>query len=235
MATTGTYATLWDNEELLSEALEMAGLPVKDFGDQDNLIGARRTMTRIYSKWSNLGPRQWTFFQLEHTTTTGEVEFILPEGTIDVGAVVLRRNDQTGDPVDTVMHRISRSDYTYLVDKDHQGRPDRFYIDRRRDDAEATRPKLVYWQAADRDTDIIVVNLFRQYQDTGQPQTNPDLPFRWYHAFVMELAYQLCCKHDPRNFGLRDRLKAEAVEAFRQADAEDTDEAPVVLSVHYRR
>jgi len=227
MSVTGTYILDPVLADYTDEAVERAGLDLQEITGQ-HLISIRRSVGFVLSRWSNKGGRQWTFEQVVHTTTIDEVVFDLPVGTIQVQTAVLRRQG-----TDTEMYPISRSDYLIIHDKALVGRPDRYFIDRRRDTPSgANPPQMFYWLAAENDTDEIVLNVWKQIQDPGNAQNTIDIPFRYQEPFVAALAAKIAQKWKPERFG---ELIAESEVLFREADDEDADTAPMVISVNYDR
>lgn len=226
MATTGTFISDPNLAAYVDEAVERAGLDLQQIVSQ-HLISIRRSVGFILSRWSNKGFRQWTFTQVDHTTAVDENTFDLPAGTIDVQTVVLRRNG-----VDTEMYPISRSDYLIIHDKALTGRPDRYFIDRRRDTDSATRVQLFYWLSGENITDRIIANVYGQIEDPGNAQNTLDIPFRFQEPFVATLAAKIAQKYQPDRF--RD-LVAEAEVLFNEARHEDAESAPMVISVNYDR
>lgn len=226
MATTGTYLADPNLAELADEAFERAGVSLQDVGGE-HIRSFRRSCRFVFSRWSNKGPRQWTFQQVIHTTTVDENEFTLPAGAIDVQTAVLKRGE-----VETEMYAISRHDYQVLSDKTIIGRPDRFFVDRRRDTETATRVRVQYWLAAENNTDQIVMQVWFQLEDPGNAQNTLDIPFRWQDAIAADLAARMAQKYKPEKYG---ELRVEAEALFQEADNEDQESAPMVLSVQYGR
>ena len=226
MATTGTYLADPNLAELADEAFERAGVSLQDVGGE-HIRSFRRSCRFVFSRWSNKGPRQWTFQQVIHTTTVDENEFTLPAGAIDVQTAVLKRGN-----VETEMYAISRHDYQVLSDKTIIGRPDRFFVDRRRDTETATRVRVQYWLAAENNTDQIVMQVWFQLEDPGNAQNTLDIPFRWQDAIAADLAARMAQKYKPEKYG---ELRVEAEALFQEADNEDQESAPMVLSVQYGR
>jgi len=234
MSVTGTYILDPVLADYTDEAVERAGLDLQEITGQ-HLISIRRSVGFVLSRWSNKGGRQWTFEQVDHLTTAGEIEFDLPVGTIQVQTAVLRRSTGQGGIVvtDTEMYPISRSDYLIIHDKNLQGRPDRYFVDRRRDTPSGANPvRVQYWLAAENNTDRIIMNVWKQIQDPGNAQNTLDIPFRFQEPFVAALAAKIAQKYSPERW---EGLVAESEALFREADDEDADTAPMVISVNYDR
>ncbi len=235
MASTGTFITDPILADYTDEAVERAGLDLQEITSQ-HLISIRRSIGFVFSRWSNKGHRQWTFEQVVHTTAIDENVFDLPVGTIQVQTVVLRRfvgSGGTTDGVDTEMYPISREDYLIIHDKLLTGRPDRYFIDRRIDTPSAGLPvQMFYWLAGENTTDEIRFNIWKQIEDAGNPQNTLNIPFRFQEAFVAALAAKIAQKYKPERFV---DLVTESEVLFKEADDEDADTAPMILSVNYDR
>jgi hypothetical protein len=227
MTTSATYGFNPNLASFIDEAVELAGLEPQSING-DHILSIRRSMGFAFSKWASKGHREWKFEQSIHTVTQGEFQFNLPKGTVDLQTVIIRRQDR-----DTGMIPASRSDYTLLADKTIEGRPDRYFIDRRRDDEDTvSNVRLFYWPRAENNTDQIIVDLWRQVQDPGTMQSTFDMPFRFLDALVFEVAWRTALKFKPDRAA---NLETQADKAWGVAHDEDRDPAPFVMSVSYSR
>lgn len=233
MSTTGTYITDPKIAEYGDEAFERAGVQPAAIG-AEHIASLRRSIGFLLSTWAVKGPRQWKFGTLAHVTTTLETSFDLPAGMIDVKTVTLTRSSN-----ETEMLPMSRSEYRVLHNKTVTGRPVSYFVDRRRNtavgttpDVGAIRPKFFYWRAAENSTDIITVEYYSQIEDvapTGM-STTLDIPFRFQEPFVAALAARMAQKWNYKRFADLDALAARA---WKDADSEDTENAPLFISVDY--
>jgi len=226
MASTGTYLFDPNLASIADEAVERAGMNLQEITGE-HIISIRRSAGFQLSSWANRGHNQWTFEQVTETITPGQVSFDLPAGTIEVQSAVIRRNG-----VDTEIYPISRSDYLILHDKNLIGRPDRYFVDRRRDTDGTNRVQVFFWLAGENDTDQIIMNVYKQIQDLGNAQNTLDIPFRYQEAFVAELAAKVALKYNAAKW---EALKLLAEEEWTLAHDEDRDTAPFVMSANYSR
>lgn len=227
MASTGTFLFDPNLATIADEAVERAGLNLQEITGE-HIKSIRRSAGFMLASWSNRGHRQWTFEQIQHTVTPGEVSFDLPVGTVEVQSAVIRRNG-----VDTEIYPISREDYLVLHDKNLTGRPDRYFVDRRRDtELGVNQAQVFYWLAGENSTDIIIMNVYKQIQDVGNAQNTLDIPFRFQEAFVSELAAKVAQKYNEAKY---DNLKILANEEWELAHDEDRDTSPFVVSANYSR
>lgn len=228
MASSGTFGLNPNLATFVDEGCERAGLDLQEITGQ-HIVSIRRSMGFIFSRWASLGHRQWKFSQDSHTPAAiGENVFDLPVGTIETQTTVLRRNG-----VDTEMFSISRSDYLILHDKNLTGRPDRYFVDRRRDDIAGTNQvQMFYWLAAENITDEIITDLWLQPEDPGTAQQTPDIPFRFQEVFAAEIAARIAQKYKPERY---QELKILANAEWEVAHDEDRDTAPLIISANYSR
>ena len=226
MASTSSFLFDPNLATTADEAVERAGLNLQEITGE-HIISIRRSAGFMLSSWANRGHRQWTFEQIEHTVVPGEVSFDLPVGSIEVQNAVVRRNG-----VDTEIYPISREDYLILHDKNLIGRPDRYFIDRRRDTDGTNRVQVFFWLAGENSTDIIIMNVYKQIQDVGNPQNTLDIPFRFQEAFVAELAAKVALKWNEAKW---EALQTLASDEWTLAHDEDRDTAPFVMSANYSR
>ena len=79
------------------------------------------------------------------TTLSSAVSLADAQSTVDVLEVAIRRSG-----ADTVTTRLSRGDYLAISDKDSQGRPTQFYIDRQ------ITPTMTVWPSPENSTDQLI-------------------------------------------------------------------------------
>lgn len=226
MASTGTFLFDPNLASVCDEAVERAGLDLEAITGQ-HIISLRRSAGFMLSSWANRGHRQWTFEQVVHGVTAAEVSFDLPVGTIEVQSAVIRRNG-----VDTEIYPISREDYLILHDKNLTGRPDRYFVDRRRDTDGTNQVQVFFWLAGENATDQIILNVYKQIQDVGNAQNTLDIPFRFQEAFVAELSARVAQKYNQERHAA---LVVLADKEWELAKDEDRDTAPLVISANYSR
>ena len=227
MATTGAFITDPNLANYTEEAAERAGLDPQAITGH-HILSIRRSVGYLFSSWATRGMRQWKFADYTYTVTANDLSFDLPVGTIDVTTVMLKRGN-----VETPMYPISRDDYKMLHNKVLTGRPDRYFLNKRRDTPGDSVPmQLFFWQAAENNTDQIIVTYYRQFEDGGVAQNTLDIPFRFQEAFVADLAARIAEKFKPERY---DKLFAKAELAWKEADGSDQESAPLVISVSYGR
>lgn len=181
--------------EYLEEAFERAEMAPGAIG-QEHIASALRSIKFLFSEWNTYGIREWMVNRIPQTLTTADVDFDLPAGSIEVVGAVLRRQGR-----DTPMYPMGRSEWLEIPDKTVQGRPSRFFADKRYD-----RVTINLWQAPPNSTDIMVLDIVKQLSNPGNMGNTLQLPPPAYECFVSGLAMKLAQKY---NFKKYDALRMD--------------------------
>lgn len=222
MTTSGTYTFAPTVVDTIVEAYERCGLEESNLSGQQ-WSSARRTMNYLLITWQNRGIKQWLVEERSITLTATDPTPAVDARMIDILDMVLRR-----DGVDTPVQSISRRQFLDIPDKDQEGRPDRFWVDRQQGAA-----VLTLWPVPENSTDIIVFHQLRRVQDvlpsnsTTSTET-PDVHILWMDALAAELAQRLALKFSPERY---ERLKGEAKDAYQLADSGGRERGSVQFRV----
>ena len=209
MATSGTVAFRPDVEEIIAESFERIGM------DSQTLTGyqskaARRSLNLLFSEFANRGINYWT---VQNNTLTlvkdQSTPYTLPVGTIDLIDVVVRENN-----TDTVVQRISISEYNQLPNKTSSGKPSQYMLDKQ------YTPKLYVWQVPDTANYSLVYWSVNQVEDITASNQDADVPYRWSDTICAGLASKLAMKYMPDKFNLLNQVYERA---FEFAAATDND------------
>jgi hypothetical protein len=216
MASSGTYA--WDINiaEVTEEAFERCGIDPSSLTGR-HLLSARRSLNLLYASWQGEGVLHWKVAAKTNTFTQADESFTLPTGEIDILEAVLRR-----DGSDTEMIPISRDEFLSIPDKDQQGRPDRYWVERLK------TPVVHIWPAAENSTDIIAYNALMQFEDADGVAEDPDTPRRWLEAITSGLASKLAVKFAPDRIQM---LVPMAEHEFTKARMEDRSRADISMVI----
>lgn len=221
MASSSTFSFSLTIAEIIDEAFERCLIDPADLVWR-HVVSATRSMDLLFVDWANEGFHQWVITQTSQTLTEGDYEYDMPSGAIDVVSMVIRRSG-----IDTPMLRISRDDYLMLPDKDNEGMPDRYFIDRERD-----TPNIIIWSAPENSTDQIIYYYMRRMHDAGAITNTPDAPYRWLEAICAGLAAKLALKFAPSR--LKDLIQLAEI-AFDKAWQEDRDRSSTFIGVDFDR
>jgi hypothetical protein len=139
------------------------------------------------------------------------------------GATLNLRALQFGsNSVDIDMARMNIDDWSSLPNKQAQGRPLQYYVERLSD-----RPYIWFWYAPSDSFVQAVVWRHRHVMDPGSQQNTIEIPQRWIKAvqdgFAAELARELPNVQED----LQARLDRDAAQSMASAQMEERDNSPI--------
>lgn len=184
MTITSNFAYLApDVAEYLEEAFEQAGMAPLAIG-QNHIESALRSIKFLFSEWNTLGFRDFMVAQHSETMAAGDNEFDMPVGAIMILGAVLSRQGRV-----TPMYSMSRDEYREVPDKTVQGRPSRYWENKKYD-----RVTLTLWQTPENSSDIMVIDYLQNLSQPGNMSNTLQLPPTAYDCFVTGLAMRLAWK-----------------------------------------
>lgn len=214
--TTGTFNFQPVVAEAIDEAWERCGLNPENLTAR-HVKSAIRSMAYMLSNWPNKGVLQWTVVVYTHNFTQGEQSFQLPVGVIDI----LEANyQQAGSGTETVLTVWNRQQYFSVAQKETQGRPSNYFVER------GIRPTCYVWPVPDNSTDSMRYYAIRQLEDVGRMTNAIDIPVRFQEPFVAGLAAQLSKKFAPDRYAA---LEADYQRVWAEARAEDRERGDFVI------
>ena len=119
---------------------------------------------------------------------------------------------------DTVITRISRSEYISLPNKNQGGRPSSFWVDRQ------INPVVYLWPTPIPPYNNLYYTRIELIQDIGAMTNMADIPQRFYEALIAALAVKLSVKYMPDRIEF---LRKDAEHAFDKAAQEDSERVPL--------
>jgi hypothetical protein len=210
MATSGTFAFRPDVEEIIAESFERVGM------DAQNMTGyqaraARRSLNLLFSEFANRGINYWAVQNNTLALTQGTTTYTLPVGTIDLIDVVIRENIG-GTQSDTVLPRVSISDYNQIPNKTTQAKPSQYMLDKQ------YTPELYVWQVPDNNNYSLVYWSINQLEDVTASNQDADIPYRWSDCICAGLASKLALKYMPDKFNILNQVYERAFEFAASTD-----------------
>tara|TARA_R100000315_G_C5230558_1_gene141624 strand:- start:1101 stop:1784 length:684 start_codon:yes stop_codon:yes gene_type:complete len=201
--------------EYIDEAYARCGV---EYRTAYQLKSAIRSLNFILADWANRGLNRWTIEQNTQNLTSGQSQYGFSADHIDILSMVIRTDSgDTSKQSDTIVNRMSRSEFLNIPNKLQTGKPNQFYLDR------DTTPILFIWPTPDSvQTYTLVFDVMKRIGHIDHTNESPDIPFRFYQCLASGLAYQLSLKFAPDRVGL---LKQEYEEDFKRAADEDRDRA----------
>ena len=125
MAVSGTYTFDLAVDDILEAAYRKAQIPIQT---QEQARIGRQLLNLIFSDWANDQVHIWSLDYLTQALTITVASHTLATSIIDVIEASVRDSDGN----DTPMKRLSHAQYMAIVDKDAEGKPSQFVIERTR-------------------------------------------------------------------------------------------------------
>jgi hypothetical protein len=211
MATSGTFLFNPDLAEQVDEAFDRCRVDPAHLTAR-HISSARRSMRFMLADWATEDYHDFRIRQESFTVVQGQavytagVDFDITDANlIDVLDAVLTRSG-----VDTPVIPWTRQDYLNIPEKGIEGRPDRMFVDKQRDQLVFT-----FWPVPENSTDVIVFNGVRKFEDSDTAADNADIPYYMLDAFAAGLAARLAEKYAPPE--LEEKLWIKSERAFRKA------------------
>lgn len=213
MATSGTNTFRPEIDEIVTEACERCGLD-PTLIDRKVAVSARRSLNLMFSEWSVRGVNYWCTTETTLSLTASTRNYTLPVGTIDVLTAVLRRDNN-----DTVLTRLSMTDYNAQVNKTSEGKPSQYFFDRQ------YTPQIYLWPVPENSTDTIIYWGVTQLEDATASYQDADVPYRWTEAMCSGLAAKLSLKLPGVPSDRIALLSTQAETSFKYAADEEGEKA----------
>jgi hypothetical protein len=121
---------------------------------------------------------------------------------------------------DMPISEVSREEYFTYPNKQLQGRPSVYYINR------LITPILYIWPVPNSYYNCIQVNYKEMIQDAGNYTNTLQIPARFYPALVNGLSWKLAIKFNPQ---MAQMFQAEYEKSFNIATVEDSENTPISI------
>jgi hypothetical protein len=141
-------------------------------------------------------------------------------GTLNISELYFNTN-----VTDTLVTRVSESEYTSYPNKNQLGRPSLFWVDRQ------ISPVVYIWPAPNYNYNNLYFTYWKSIQDAGGLINVSEVPTSFMAPLCYALAYQLSIKE-----GVLDRmqaLKLDAESSYSEAGIEDSERVPLRLIGDY--
>lgn len=182
MTTSGTYSKEFNIREIIELAYQRGQALTPDKLNDGHIKLAIRTLDLVLSNLNNLGILSWATKNTTINTVANQKVYTLPTDCIDIINMNYNvLNSTTPYP----MIRTPLVSYHNLPNKDDQGRPDRFYVDRN------IAPTFTSWRVPDNSVDHFDLWYIRRINDAGNIVNTLDIPYRVTDLIVKRLAYEL--------------------------------------------
>lgn len=223
MTSSGLY-TIGDEEQidLETEMYERIGRAPSSLASND-IDSARRSLSFMFSDWSNMQPNLWTVSLFSQALTAGQSSITLTARQVSVLSAYTRTVTNEGANQDLVISPISRTEYDAIPNKAQTStRPTQYYLQR------TIVPTLYLWPVPE-DTGVTLYWRSAMIQmDPGAFTDSMDAPNRWMEAIVAGGAAKLAQKFAPERLIY---LEPAAAAAYARAAAEDRERVPLRITV----
>jgi hypothetical protein len=206
-----------DLPDIFEEAYERAGLEMSTGYD---LRTARRSLNLLLLEWQNRGLNLFTIDQGTLALTAGTASYDMPADTIDLveGSV---RSGSGVNQLDTILQRLSVSQYAQQSNKNTQGKPSQVFVERL-----AAVTRVTFWPVPET---AYTFAFFRLKGIDGLSSglgTTAAVPPRFVPCLVSGLAYYIAMKK-PEAAARVAPLKQEYEFQFELAAGEDSDSSSI--------
>ena len=226
MATSNSKNFEPDVAEYIEEAFERCGLELRTGYD---LKSANRSLNLMLAEWANRGLNQWTITQKTVTMVKDTTEYNIDStnGTAPIDVLdVFIRETVSSETTDLPMTRLSRAEYSHIVNKSSTGKPNQYFVNKQ------ITPTISVWPAPDKSsTYTVVMNVLTRMDDSDSATNTMEVPFRFYPCLTAGLAYYISMKRAPERTAM---LKSMYEEEFTRALSQDEDRASFRISPDIR-
>ena len=218
MATSGTVTFRPNVEEIITEAYERCGLDIQARNGEQAISG-RRSLNLLFSEWANRGINYWNVTQNTLNLVADTSSYNLPAGVKDFLDVVIY-DSADATRTDTILNRVTISEYNQIPNKTDTGKPNQYMLDRGRQTGSNNIYKIFLWQTPDKSTYRLNYWAMTQLDDITLSNQDADIPYTWSECICAGLASKLSVKYAPDKYPL---LKQIYNEAFEYASTNDND------------
>ena len=216
--TSGTTSFTLSIDELIDEAFERCMISSTRSGY--DLRTARRSLNILLAEWGNRGVHLWKVKSYTQDLTQGTATYNAPSDASDILEVVYRTGTGSSQ-VDTSMTKISRSEYINLPNKNSQGMPSQYYVDRQ------YVPTITLYQTPDTTGSQIFYYYVGIIEDAGAYTNEADVVNRFVPCMCAGLAYYISQKKAPQR---TQEMKLLYEDELLRALAEDGSSSSVYIS-----
>lgn len=196
------------------------------------MVTARVEMNLLFVEWAN---KQVNLFKVELISVpmvSGTATYSVPARVVMVLDAYITSNSGTAQQTDRYISPISRTEFASFANKATPGQPSQFWFDR------LISPTITMYPVPD-NSGPYILNYYActQMQDANIPGgETPDIPYRWYDAFVAGLSHRFARVYKPE---LEDKREKDAMKAWTVAATQDTENVALslapTLSTYFRR
>tara|TARA_R110000796_G_scaffold48926_1_gene117122 strand:- start:2157 stop:2606 length:450 start_codon:yes stop_codon:yes gene_type:complete len=133
---------------------------------------------------------------------------------------VVINNSASSSQSDTIVNKITISEYNQIPNKTSSGRPSQYMIDKGLQSGSNNISKIYVWQVPNINTYVLQYWSMNQLEDITASNQDTDIPYTWSECICAGLASKLSVKYSTDRFQLLNELYERA---FNFAAASDND------------
>jgi len=232
MASSGTYDFAISNGEVVLAAYER----IKIFAPsitQKHMATARRELNLLLAEAANKQVNLWKVDLVSVSLSVAQATYAVDAKTVMILDAWITQNDTTPTSAnDLYITPVSRTQYASFSNKTTPGRPTSYWFDR------LISPTITLWPVPNVSGYTLKYYRCIQMQDANLTGgETPDVPYLWLDWFIAGLAHRLSRSYAP--IEVEQLRKADAVEAWNVAAAQNVENTPLTMSptisTYYRR
>lgn len=190
--------------------------------------------TNVYStnllnyNYFGAGSTQW--YDMSNTNAKRYWQ-VIPQVVIPANTLSITTASVYNLPNDINMYRMNKDDYWNMTNKDFQGRPLQFYLERE------LNPKMQLWPQPNlmASQNVMVVYRQRYIMDVGTLQQAVEVPTRWFYTIVFMLADALAFVTPEAKSDRIQMVQQRAQQMLKTTWTEERDKSPVKFNVNIRQ
>ena len=221
MTSSGTYDYSPSMGELTMYAFNLCGIRGTELV-QEHMESARMASNLLLGRWASQGVNLWKVELLSIPLVQGNPSYDVPSNVIVMLDTYITTTDSSGNSIDRLILPISRTEYSSYPNKEQQGFPTTYWMDR------LLMPSVTLWPVPDGSETTLKYYAVQQIQDANFSSGQTlDLPLYFLEAFAYGLAQRLATIWAPdRAVG----LKTLADEAYQIAAMQNVETAQQYIS-----
>jgi hypothetical protein len=193
------------------------------------MIDARYAANLVLVDWLNQGVDLWQVEELTVTLVQGTGVYSLPANVLNILDAYVTFGP-SASPTDRTILPVSRTEYASYPQKEQQGPPTVYWMDR------LLAPTVTLWPVPDGQETSVTFYVLRQAQDANLTSGQQvEAPYAWLSAFALGLAEKLALSWAPERLPVISPAAAKAYDIAARTGIETAQQyISPMLSSYFR-
>ena len=188
---------------------------------QEHMQSAVTAANLMQSEWSAKGVNLWKVELVTVPLVQGTATYSVNPSVITILDLYITVNSGS-NPIDRYILPVSRTEYASFANKQQQGFPTTYWLDR------LQNPSVTFWEVPDGNQVSFSYYAVQQIEDAAFGNAvQPDIQYYFTKAYALGLGTELALIWAPEKYQL---LKAEAMSAFNIAAEQNVENNSVFFS-----